>query len=183
MHPGILAICVALLSALNTAHAQLLTLKAPVLACIAPERLVCGCSIRLAGVPCTKQAFSSQPHLFTELQPNAPLLITLDGEELSIAHVSHFGTSIKGDPPGHSTDVYSSPMLKATVQYSPMMGPEFGQWMFGHQELRGHHAVLAGWVLISLGVTFFALGASFSRWAQERLLMRTLSWEIGRAHV
>ena len=119
MHPSILAICAALLSALNTAHAQLLTLKAPVLACIAPERLVCGCSIRLAGVPCTKQAFSSQPHLFTELQPNAPLLITLDGEELSIAHVSHFGTSIKGDPPGHSTDVYSSPMLKATVQYSP----------------------------------------------------------------
>ena len=66
----------------------------------------------------------------------------------------------------------------ATGVLLPMMGPEFGQWMFGHQELRGHHAVLAGWVLISLGVTFFALGASFSRWAQERLLMRTLPWVL-----
>ena len=66
----------------------------------------------------------------------------------------------------------------ATGVLLPMMGPEFGQWMFGHQELRGHHAVLAGWVLTSLGVTFFALGASFSRWAQERLLMRTLPWVL-----
>lgn len=66
----------------------------------------------------------------------------------------------------------------ATGVLLPMMGPEFGQWMFWHQELRGHHAVLAGWVLISLGVTFFALGASFSRWAQERLLMRTLPWVL-----
>ena len=64
----------------------------------------------------------------------------------------------------------------ATGILLPMTGPDFGQWMFGNQELRGDHAVLAGWVLISLGVTFFALGASFSRWAQERLLIRALPW-------
>lgn len=116
---GNLAIFATLLSALNTAPAQSLQLKAPTLACIAPEKLACGCSIRLTGVQCTNQAFSNQPHLFTELQPNAPLLITLDNEELSIAHVSHNGASIKGDPPEHSTDVYSSPRLQATIHYSP----------------------------------------------------------------
>ena len=58
----------------------------------------------------------------------------------------------------------------------PMTGPEIGQWMFGNQKLLGDHAVLAGWVLISLGCTFFVLGASFTRWAQERLLIRALPW-------
>lgn len=66
----------------------------------------------------------------------------------------------------------------ATGVLLPMMGPEFGQWMFGNKELRGDHAVLAGWVLISLGVTFLALGASYSRWAQERLLLRAMPWVL-----
>ena len=66
----------------------------------------------------------------------------------------------------------------ATGVLVPMTGPEFGQWMFGQQELRGGHAVLAGWVMICLGVTFLALGASFSRWAQERMLMRALPWVL-----
>ncbi len=60
----------------------------------------------------------------------------------------------------------------------PMMGPEFGQWLFGQAALRGNHAVLAGWVLISLGMTFLALGAAFSRWAEDRPLLRALPWGL-----
>ena len=74
--------------------------------------------------------------------------------------------------------IWPGVMAVATGVLLPMMGPEFGQWMFGNRELRGHHAVLAGWVLISLGVTFLALGVSFSRWAQEHLLMRALPWGL-----
>ena len=66
----------------------------------------------------------------------------------------------------------------ATGVLLPMTGPEFGQWMFGNKELRGHHAVLAGWVLISWGVTFLALGASYSRWAQGSLLLRSMPWVL-----
>ena len=64
----------------------------------------------------------------------------------------------------------------ATGLLPPMAGPELGQWMFGEQELRDGQAVLAGWVLISFGLTFFSIAAAFSRWAQDRLLLRALPW-------
>lgn len=68
--------------------------------------------------------------------------------------------------------------LKAITLQSlpPMMGPEFGVWMFGAQELQGRMAVLAGLSLMVFGATFFALGVAFTRWAQDRVMVRRLPW-------
>lgn len=66
----------------------------------------------------------------------------------------------------------------ATGILPPMAGPELGQWMFGQQELRDDQAVLAGWVLISFGLTFLSLAAAFSRWAQDILVLRALPWVL-----
>ena len=68
--------------------------------------------------------------------------------------------------------------LKAITLQSlpPMMGPEFGVWMFGSRELQGRVAVLAGLSLMVFGATFFALGVTYTRWAQDRVMLRRLPW-------
>ena len=58
----------------------------------------------------------------------------------------------------------------------PMSGPEFGQWMFGNQELRGQHAVLAGYALCGLGLALLSVAAAYSRWAQHHRLLRVSPW-------
>jgi hypothetical protein len=111
----------ALLAAVITAtgvHAQT-SVSAPALACVAPEKLGCGCHIRLANLACPNPAYARQPQLFTDLAVDAPLLLVLDGEEQALPHVKHVGSSIKGDPPGRSTDVYRSSEMEVQVRYSP----------------------------------------------------------------
>ena len=68
--------------------------------------------------------------------------------------------------------------LRAVMLQSlpPMMGPEFGVWMFGPGELQGRAAVLAGLSLMVFGATFFALGVAHTRWAQDRVMVRRLPW-------
>jgi len=58
----------------------------------------------------------------------------------------------------------------------PISGPEFGQWMFGNRELRGHHAVLAGSALCGLGLAILLLAAAYSRWAQHHPMLRIFPW-------
>ena len=68
--------------------------------------------------------------------------------------------------------------LKAITLESlqPMTGPEFGQWMFGQFELHGRVAILAGFSLVIFGATFLALGVAYTRWGQDRFIIRTLPW-------
>ena len=54
----------------------------------------------------------------------------------------------------------------------PMMGPDFGVWLFGHQTLHDHPARLAGWSLVGVGLSFFGIGVSFCRWAQGNSAIR-----------
>ncbi len=70
------------------------------------------------------------------------------------------------------------PGLKAviTTVLPPMMGPDFGFWLFGQDTLHGHHAVLAGLSLITGGVAFLGIGASFCRWAQHNSVIRLGLW-------
>jgi hypothetical protein len=93
--------------------------SAPALACVAPEKLGCGCHIRLADLVCPNPAYARQPHLFTDLAAEAPLLLVLEGKEQVLPHVKHVGSSIKGDPPGRSMDVYRSSEMEVQVRYSP----------------------------------------------------------------
>ncbi len=90
----------------------------PVLACVAPEKLGCGCQIRVAHQPCANRRFAHQPHMFTELDANAPLLLVIDGQDRSLKHIGHVGSSVKGDPPGRSTDLYESEDLKVKLRYT-----------------------------------------------------------------
>ena len=90
----------------------------PALACVAPEKLGCGCRIRLASPPCTNQTFARQPHLFTELEPDAPLSLVLDGKERTLQHISHSGSSEKGEPRGLSSDLYRTEDLEVEVRYT-----------------------------------------------------------------
>jgi hypothetical protein len=92
--------------------------SSPVLACVAPDKLGCGCHIRLAGQSCANQQFQRQPHMFTALDVGAPLLLVMAGQERTLPHVSHIGSSVKGDPPGRSSDLYESKDLRVNLRYS-----------------------------------------------------------------
>ena len=119
MHARIIVLLISLLLAPVPVSSQPRLAKAPVLACIPPDRLACGCSIRLREQSCPNQSFLTQPHLFTELQSDSPLWLHLDGREVSLAHVHHSGTSVKGDPPGPSSDRYKSSELEVKIDYFP----------------------------------------------------------------
>lgn len=90
-----------------------------VLACVPAERIGCGCSIRLDGVTCSNQEFPTQPHLFTELEREAPLFLHVGGEEQILPHTRHDGAALKGDSPGRFTDTYQSSEFEVQVRYSP----------------------------------------------------------------
>jgi len=92
--------------------------SSPVLACVAPEKLGCGCHIRLAGQSCANQQFQRQPHMFTAPDLSAPLLLVIDGQERTLQHVRHNGSSVKGDPPGRSSDLYEFKDLRVKLRYS-----------------------------------------------------------------
>jgi hypothetical protein len=109
----------ALLLQFNIASAQQPAAAAPHLSCILPDLLGCGCSIRLSGVSCANPVFASQPHLFSELDADAPLLIGIAGKVLVLAHQQHAGNANKGDSPGAFSDIYASPMLEVRIDYSP----------------------------------------------------------------
>lgn len=64
-----------------------------------------------------------------------------------------------------------------TRHLEPVMGPEFGQWLFP-RVLEGAAARLAGLELVVLGLSFLALGGAFSRWADERPLLQRLPWGL-----
>lgn len=70
------------------------------------------------------------------------------------------------------------PGLKAITGgvLAPMGGPQLGQWMFGNRELRGAHAVLAGFALCGLGAAMLAVAAGYSRWAEQSRMLRLLGW-------
>ena len=70
------------------------------------------------------------------------------------------------------------PGLKAITSgvLPPMSGPELGQWIFGNRELRGTHAVLAGFALCGLGAAMLAVAAGYSRWAERSRSLRLLGW-------
>lgn len=63
-----------------------------------------------------------------------------------------------------------------TATLPPIMGPDFGYWLFGKNTLHGGHAVLAGISLITGGVAFLGVGASFCRWAQKISTIRLTLW-------
>ena len=98
-------------------QAALAQLSEPNPGCISPERLGCGCQIQLAGQSCPN--FRHQPHLFTELVADAPLLIVLNGQEILLPHHQHIGAANKGDNPGRFSDIYANPELMLRIDYSP----------------------------------------------------------------
>ncbi len=95
------------------------SLRPPVLSCVPEKRLGCGCHIRLSLPACPNRVFESQPHLFTELDATAPIVLVLDGEEVVLPHRRHKGGSMKGDPLGPSMDVYAGGGIEVTVRQRP----------------------------------------------------------------
>ena len=109
---GLMAWCCGVATAQST--------PAPVFACVSEARLACGCAIRLAVPVCANRVFPAQPHLFTELDPAAPLHLVVDGQELALPLVAHRGEPIKGDPPGGPwTDIYRSAKGEVQLDYEP----------------------------------------------------------------
>lgn len=103
----------------TAARAQPVAASVPVLACVPPERLACGCFIRLDGVTCRNRSFDRQPHLFTALEPSAPLWLHLNGSEVALPQTGHVGASVKGDPPGRSQDTYRADGIEVRIDYMP----------------------------------------------------------------
>jgi len=90
-----------------------------VFACISQQHLQCGCGIKLNVPRCSNQSFSSQPHLFSELLPNAPLWISIDGQERALPEVLQIGTSAKEDSSRPSRTVYRDDQLEVVIRYRP----------------------------------------------------------------
>ena len=59
-----------------------------------------------------------------------------------------------------------------TGQLAPLSGPEFGQYFFGETALSGRAARVEGVSLCLLGLAFFGLGFSFTRFAADYRLLR-----------
>ena len=60
----------------------------------------------------------------------------------------------------------------------PLMGPDFGTWLFGPQTLNGRAARLAGGSLLVLGLVCLAGGLVNTRWAEGRRAPRALFWAL-----
>lgn len=54
----------------------------------------------------------------------------------------------------------------------PLMGPDFGFFLFGDQTLHDQAARVAGWSLLAGGLSFFGIGIGFCRWAQDNAVIR-----------
>jgi hypothetical protein len=57
-------------------------------------------------------------------------------------------------------------------ELEPMMGLDFGFYLFGDQTLYDHLARRAGWALMALGLSMFGIEVSFCRFAQGHLLIQ-----------
>jgi len=60
----------------------------------------------------------------------------------------------------------------------PVMGPDFGTWLFGPHALTGRAARLAGSSLLVLGLVCLAGGLATTRWAEGRRGVRGLFWAL-----
>lgn len=98
-------------------HAALALPSETDLGCISPERLGCGCQIRLSEQSCPD--FHQQPHLFTALDANAPLMLMMDGQEILLPHHQHIGDANKGDNPGRFADIYANAEFMIRIDYNP----------------------------------------------------------------
>ncbi len=52
------------------------------LACVAEQRLECGCALRIEGSACSASPVAHRPALFVSLAGGAPLVLQLDGREV-----------------------------------------------------------------------------------------------------
>ena len=93
--------------------------RQPVFACISQQRLQCGCFIRLQVPRCNNLVFSSQTHLFTELQLNAPIWINIDMQEKALPQVLQTGTPATEDSSQPSRTVYRDEQLEVDIRYRP----------------------------------------------------------------
>jgi hypothetical protein len=59
------------------------------------------------------------PQFFTGLGLSDPLHLTLNGEELELAHAAHRGAPVKGDTVGAWSDEYASTAIKVRISYRP----------------------------------------------------------------
>lgn len=59
---------------------------------------------------------------------------------------------------------------------APMMGPDFGVWMFGGQALAGRAARFGGLTLVLIGAVFVLWGLACTRWAEGRRTARIAPW-------
>lgn len=60
----------------------------------------------------------------------------------------------------------------------PVSGPEPGQYFFGPTALNGTVARLAGVAFLVLSAAFTAIAASFSRFAEENVILKLLPWAL-----
>ncbi len=103
---------------LTAATASAQSSSPAVFACVPFDRLNCGCQVRLVGLKCAQPSSPRQPHLFTDLADQAPLLLFLNGKEYSVPLLRHTG-SAKGERPARWTDVYKNGDLEISLKYTP----------------------------------------------------------------
>ena len=119
MRAYIFAVCILALSPSLAALPRGIEQPAKLLGCVAPEKLSCGCYVRIREFSCTKPAASNAPNLFTGLESKDPLVLRLDGLDMELPHTQHQGESAKGDNPGSWTDEYRSKDLSVRITYAP----------------------------------------------------------------
>jgi len=66
-------------------------------------------------------------------------------------------------------------------QLPPLMGPDFGTWVFGPQALTGRAARLGGACLLVLGLAILAWGLRWTRWGEARRATRWAAWSLTAA--
>ena len=119
MHLGIIAVLIVLAGMSLPARSQPFQTQRAILGCVPPDKLNCGCYVRVAVQSCSAQNTSSRTQLFSGLAATAPLLMKLDGSDIEVPHVRHRGAPVKGDVSGQWEDEYASEHVNVNLTFTP----------------------------------------------------------------
>ena len=89
------------------------------LQCLPYERIECGCAIALVNVECRSDQETSRYHLFFGLSDGAPLLLNVDGQQISIPSIRGASQTFSFSRGNRWTEKYHGHGRSVTIHFTP----------------------------------------------------------------